>query len=101
MPVLKIFTVIILCILTMRTQGQPEAAKIGKGFFNWGQGRPVPDADGFAGSFAGVSNGALIVAGGSNFPGDGRPWTHGVKTYYDKIFILEKPDGDWKAAGHL
>ena len=73
----------------------------GKVFFSWSQAKPIPDADGFAGSYAGVSNGALMVAGGANFPGDRRPWTQGVKTWYDKVFILEKPDGDWKEIGKL
>ncbi|MBS1601597.1 MAG: sodium/solute symporter [Bacteroidetes bacterium] len=73
----------------------------GKVFFNWSQASPVPDADGFAGSYAGVSNGALIVAGGANFPGGGRPWSGGVKTWYDKVFVLERPDGQWKEAGRL
>ena len=28
----------------------------------------LPDAEGWAGMFAGVSNGVLIVGGGANFP---------------------------------
>jgi N-acetylneuraminic acid mutarotase len=51
--------------------------------------------------FAGVSNGALIVAGGANFP-DKRPWEGGKKTWYDTVFVLEKTDGTWKSlAGGL
>lgn len=69
--------------------------------FKWTQAEPIPDSDGFAGSYAGVSNGALIVAGGSNFPDDKRPWNGGVKTWYDKIFVLESPKGHWKEAGKL
>ena len=42
---------------------------------------PIPDGDGFAGSLAGVSNGGLLVAGGSNFPNGGRPWTGATKTW--------------------
>lgn len=61
----------------------------------------IPDKDGFAGSLAGVSNGALIVAGGSNFPNGGRPWNGGTKTWYDQIFVLEKPTGQWIKAGTL
>lgn len=82
----------------MNTNAQPTT---GNSFFNWEQASPIPDADGFAGSYAGVSNGVLIVAGGANFPGDKRPWTQGVKTWYDKIFVLEKPGGEWKEAGKL
>lgn len=62
---------------------------------------PIPDSDGFAGSLAGVSNGALIVAGGSNFPNGGRPWSGATKKWYDQIWVLEKPGGQWKNAGKL
>ena len=34
----------------------------------WKQLADLPDVEGFAGSYAGVSNGALIVCGGANFP---------------------------------
>ena len=61
----------------------------------------IPDNDGFAGSLAGVSNGALVVAGGSNFPGGGRPWDGSKKKWYDHILVLEKPNGTWKKAGKL
>lgn len=70
--------------------------------FTWDSLPPIPDATGFAGSFAGVSNNALLVAGGANFPNGGAPWKPGsVKTWYDKVFVLEKPDGAWKEAGRL
>src|ERR1043166_8747887 len=36
----------------------------------WQKLPPIPDAEGFAGAFAGVSGGALIVAGGANIAGD-------------------------------
>ena len=60
----------------------------------------LPDAEGFAGSFAGVSGGALLVAGGANFP-DAPPWRGGTKTWYDGIFALDRPDGAWRVAGRL
>lgn len=69
--------------------------------YRWGTLSPIPDTTGFAGSFAGVSNNVLIVAGGSNFPNGGTPWNGGTKTWYDKIFVLEQPDGQWKEAGKL
>src|ERR1019366_969557 len=49
----------------------------------------LPDKEGFAGSFAGVSNGAMIVAGGANFP-DKKPWDGGKKLWYDTVFVLER-----------
>ena len=61
----------------------------------------VPDSTGFAGSFAGVSNGSLLVAGGTNFPENTRPLSGGTKTWYDKIFVLQDANGAWKEAGKL
>ncbi len=56
---------------------------------------PIPDAQGFAGSFAGVSGGALVVAGGSNITGD--KWAEPLaKKWYDSVFVLERPDGKWR-----
>ena len=98
MAALRKWLVPFFLIMTMKTMGQDTAGKV---YFAWSQASPVPDADGFAGSYAGVSNGALLVAGGANFPGGGRPWSGGVKTWYDKIFVLDRPDGQWKEAGRL
>jgi N-acetylneuraminate epimerase len=67
---------------------------------DWKTLTPLPDKEGCAGSFAGVSNGALIVAGGSNFK-DKRPWDGGIKTWYDTVYVLRRPDGKWIAAGKL
>lgn len=69
--------------------------------FKWGQLAPIPDEHGFASSFAGVSNGALIVAGGANFPDGGTPWTGSKKAWTDKIFVLDKPTGKWRQAAKL
>jgi len=66
----------------------------------WNRLPPIPNREGFAGSFAGVSGGALVVAGGANFP-DKRPWEGGTKVWYDSVFVLEKPDGAWRLAGKL
>ncbi len=66
----------------------------------WTKLPPLPDRHGFAGAFAGVSNGALIVAGGANFP-DRPVWEGGRKFWSDKIFVLEKPDGEWQSGGAL
>lgn len=67
----------------------------------WGELPAIPDEHGFAGSFAGTSHGALIVAGGANFPDGGTPWTGSKKAWTDKIFVLDKPTGSWKIAGKL
>lgn len=60
----------------------------------------LPDKEGFAGSFAGTSHGALVVAGGANFP-DKKPWEGGSKVWTDAVFVLQKPDGEWSRAGKL
>lgn len=66
----------------------------------WSRLPSLPDAEGFAGSFVGVSGETLLVAGGTNFP-DKRPWEGGTKIWYDTVFALETPDGSWRKAGHL
>jgi len=66
----------------------------------WKRVPTLLDKEGFAGPFAGVSNGALIVAGGANFP-EKKPWDGGRKDWYDTVFVLEKPNGEWKIAGKL
>ncbi|MCK7555501.1 galactose oxidase [Chitinophaga sedimenti] len=69
--------------------------------FEWNTLPAIPDSTGFAGSFAGVAGNALLVAGGANFPNGGTPWNGGKKTWYDKVFVLDRPDGQWKEAGQL
>ncbi len=66
----------------------------------WVKLASLPDREGFAGSFAGVSGGALLVAGGANFP-DAKPWDGGVKAWYDAVFVLDQPDGGWRHGGAL
>ncbi len=66
----------------------------------WSQLRSLPDKEGFASMFAGVSGGALLAGGGANFP-DKKPWEGGKKVWHDTVFVLEKPDGEWKVAGKL
>src|SRR4051794_13907380 len=51
--------------------------------------RPLPDLPdplGLAGAFAGVSSGALLVAGGANFP-NGMPWDGGAKVWQDRVWV--------------
>jgi len=54
----------------------------------------LPDKEGFAGMFAGVSGSALFCMGGANFPGK-RPWEGGTKKWYSNIYKLER-SGEWK-----
>lgn len=48
------------------------------------QGQAHP---GVAGAFAGVSHGALLVAGGANFP-RGYPWQNGPKVWHATVYVL-------------
>lgn len=75
---------------------RPETVHI-----SWEQTAQVPDAVGFAGAYAGVSNGHLLVAGGANFPEGTRPWSGGIKHWNDKIFVLAEKRGAWKEIGRL
>lgn len=61
---------------------------------------PIPDKAGLAGAFSGTSHGALIVAGGANFP-DGTPWTGGKKVWHDAIYVLTSPTAKWQTVGKL
>ena len=51
----------------------------------WEKLPPLPDALGVAAPFAGVSGGALLVAGGANFP-DKMPWEGGKKVWHDRVW---------------
>lgn len=58
---------------------------------------------GLAGPYIGVTEGALVLAGGANFP-EGMPWEGGIKQYYDGIFYLTKrEDGtiEWKLSASV
>jgi N-acetylneuraminic acid mutarotase len=71
----------------------------------WSTLRPLPDATGVAGCFAGTSGvagepGVLVVAGGANFP-DGSLWSGGKKVWHSRAFVLPTPDGEWIDAGPI
>ena len=80
--------VLAVLLLTARADAQASAS------LDWKSLPDLPDRFGFAGPFAGVSNGALIVAGGANFP-DGPPWEGGKKVWHDRVFVLNEPGGAW------
>lgn len=67
----------------------------------WEQAAQVPDAVGFAGAYAGVSNGHLLVTGGANFSEGMRPWSGGVKQWNDRVFALAEGEKIWKEIGRL
>ncbi len=77
-----------------------SASSPAEDIIQWSKLPAVPDPNGFAGPFAGISNGALIVAGGANFPA-GKPWEGGKKKWYDTIYILPENASEWTIAGRL
>ncbi|WP_316810911.1 hypothetical protein [Pedobacter heparinus] len=60
----------------------------------------LPDTEGYAGMFAGVSKGRLFCFGGANFPGK-RPWEGGKKKWYKEIYMLQEGKGWLKLADTL
>ena len=90
---------IIICTMTNCNPGSSDSAK--NIDLEWSELAPIPDSIGFAGSFTGVSEGALLVAGGANFPNGGTPWNGGIKKWYDHIYVLEPQATEWKMAGKL
>lgn len=78
----------------------PAAASSAPASLRWRELPALPDAEGFAGSFAGTAQGALLVAGGANFP-DKRPWEGGTKIWHDRVFVLPAGAPAWQAAGRL
>jgi N-acetylneuraminate epimerase len=67
---------------------------------DWRRLSSLPDPVGVAGSFAGVSAGAVIVAGGANFP-DRPPWEGGRKVWHDRLWMLADADAEWRPIGRL
>lgn len=66
----------------------------------WKRLADLPDAEGFAGSYAGVSNGALIVAGGANFP-EKPLWEGGPKRWTDRVYVMTESSAGWQDADPL
>ncbi|MHC4460971.1 MAG: sodium:solute symporter family protein [Planctomycetota bacterium] len=86
---LAIFFLVLSHTATMAAK--PEQAPT---VLEWSQLPSLPDPIGFAGPFVGVSNDALIVAGGANFP-DGPSWGGYPKVWYDQVFVLTDSQGKW------
>lgn len=74
----------ILSTFNMQAQQLPEFSSFSS----------IPDKEGMAGMFAGVSHNQLFCMGGANFP-DKKPWEGGKKIWYDKIFMLAE-NNSWK-----
>lgn len=89
----------LLAALALLATSAP-AQTAGDGVLAWSELAPLPDAVGVAGAYVGVVGDALVVAGGANFPG-GRPWAGNAKVWHDRTWILDVPDGEWRAGPPL
>lgn len=83
-----------LLLLSPATVAMPASAS------PWSRLPSLPDPEGYASAFAGISHGALLVAGGANFPGK-RPWEGGTKIWTDRVFVLPAPGAAWREPGRL
>lgn len=97
----KIFIYFLLVTAALISEAMMNTTPPLKTNFSWNTIAPIPDKFGFAGSFAGVSNGVMLVAGGANFPDGGAPWTGSTKVWHDAIFALSSINGSWKQIGKL
>lgn len=88
-----VFLLVAALLVTVTMRSQEPLPELEGEFLTWSELAPIPDPVGFAAPFAGIAQGALVVAGGANFP-DGAPWNGGTKKWHDRIFVLpEKPSG--------
>jgi solute:Na+ symporter, SSS family len=82
------FFISLLCSLSTQAQS-PSGTKM----LNWSELAELPappgktDQPGLAGSFVGISNDALIIAGGANFP---KPEWETEKVFQRQVYVLSK-----------
>jgi len=93
-----ICTWIMTCPLLAGAQGSDMIA--------WGWLPELPASLGVAGAYAGISNGALIVTGGTNFPEplfskNGQVNPRARKIWCDTIYVLPKAGTAWQSPGRL
>lgn len=80
-----IFALVILTASPLRAEETPR-------MFDWTTLPALPSP--LSGQFAGTSNGALIVAGGTNFPVP--LFEGGTKEWYDSVYILPEGEKKWR-----
>lgn len=85
----------LLMVLLGHSNGTAAAPSL-----RWNQLASLPDRQGLAGAFAGVSSGVLLVGGGANFPGK-KLWEGGEKVWHDTVYALGQPSGTWSVLGKL
>lgn len=88
-------TLILTACLALSGNASAEAPPLA-----WDRLPDLPDTTGYAGAFAGVSGGALVVAGGTNFT-ERTPGGKAEKTWYDTVYVLDSPGGSWRTGYRL
>lgn len=69
-------------------------------WLSWNKAKDLPVKEGLSNTITGISNGALIVAGGSNFKGAIQEG--GQKVIHDRIYVATDVNSmNWKEAGKL
>lgn len=91
-------TLFLFLIYVMLISDRATAQNLDADRVSWSKAAILPGISGarqigVAGPFAGVSNGVMLIAGGSNFP-DAKPWNGGRKVNRDEIYLLRKLSGD-------
>ena len=77
------------------------APLMGQQPLEWSERPALPEPAGVGGPFVGVeAGGALVVAGGANFPGS-PPWEGGAEAWLDRVWVLDAAAGAWRDAGRL
>ncbi len=91
-----LFLSILYSFVTNQIDGKPDVEEnIDKGLFSWKTLPDFPDGIGVALPYTGVSNDALIIAGGTHFEGEGEDRK---KIWTDSIYVYEKGSSAWKGA---
>ena len=94
------FVAIFACVASADDAPVNEKDKPAHVTLQWEALPDLPDPIGVAGPFVGVHNGALIVAGGANFP---KPVWENDKQWHAAIHVLTEDDGrfTWHDGGTL
>lgn len=85
-----------LCDFSLAVAGRQQGFKQ---IFQWENIPAIPDAQGLEGSFCGVANDALIVAGGSSVTRDQNG--NVVRNRHDDIFVLTRGSDKWLSGGKI
>lgn len=75
-------SILLVAIASISAQDKNE-------IFDWSYDQEIPNELGINGSFIGVHNDVLIIAGGANFP-EAPVWEGGKKVWHSSIYALEK-----------